>query len=93
MLTVPISKLRASLGKYLAAVRRGEEVIVTERGKPVAKLVKVDEEVSRDDRRNELIRRGLLRPRKRRLGPLAPPPGEKNTGVLEALLDEREHGR
>ncbi len=45
-----VSELKASLSKYLARVKAGEEVIVTERGKPVAKLVPIlrDDDVEID---------------------------------------------
>ena len=39
MKTAAVSRLKASLSEYLAKVKAGEEVIVTDRGKPVAKLV------------------------------------------------------
>ncbi|MEK6769425.1 MAG: type II toxin-antitoxin system prevent-host-death family antitoxin [Gemmatimonadota bacterium] len=34
-----VSELKAGLSGYLAQVKRGEEVLVTERGKAIAKLV------------------------------------------------------
>ena len=34
-----VSELKAGLSKYLARVKRGEQVVITERGRPVAKLV------------------------------------------------------
>ena len=37
MKTAKVSELKASLSKYVAHVKSGEEVLVTERGKPVAK--------------------------------------------------------
>jgi prevent-host-death family protein len=39
MKAVKVSELEAGLSKYLAKVKRGEQVVVTERGKSVAKLV------------------------------------------------------
>lgn len=39
MLTATISRLKASLSEYLDRVRTGEELIVTERGRPVARIV------------------------------------------------------
>ena len=39
MQTVPVAKLKATLSEFLAKVKAGEEVIVTERGKPIAKIV------------------------------------------------------
>jgi prevent-host-death family protein len=34
-----ISELKASLSEYLAGLKEGEEVVVTDRGNPVARLV------------------------------------------------------
>ena len=39
MKSVTVSKLKATLREYLTKVKAGEEVIVMERGKPIAKLV------------------------------------------------------
>lgn len=39
---VPVSALRAELAEWIDRVRRGEEVVVTDRGTPVARLVAVD---------------------------------------------------
>jgi prevent-host-death family protein len=36
---VGVRQLRDELRRWLDAVRRGEEVIVTERGKPIARLI------------------------------------------------------
>jgi prevent-host-death family protein len=38
MKTATVSKLKASLSEYLRRVKAGEEVLVTERGRPIAKL-------------------------------------------------------
>jgi prevent-host-death family protein len=43
--------LRARLGRWLARVRRGETLVVTRRGVPVAKLVPLHEPKDRDRRR------------------------------------------
>lgn len=39
---VAVSALRAELADWIERVRRGEEVVVTDRGTPVARLVPVD---------------------------------------------------
>ena len=38
MKTAPVAKLKASLSAYLRQVKAGEEVLITERGRPVARL-------------------------------------------------------
>jgi prevent-host-death family protein len=39
---VAISELRANLRSYLDHARKGEDIVVTERGVPIARLVAVD---------------------------------------------------
>ena len=64
MKTVSVTQLRASLSEYLSYVREGEEIIVTERGKPIARIVPYAVEGDDDARRQDLIRQGLLKPGK-----------------------------
>ena len=45
MKTVKVSHLKAHLSEYLAAVRRGETVIVSDRDTPIARLVPYREEI------------------------------------------------
>lgn len=97
MKTAKVSELKASLSKYVARVKSGEEVLVTERGKPVAKLVPIPHDEDPEmERMRELERKGLVT-----LGtgkvpdefwdmPIAEDPEGL---VLKALLEEREHGR
>ena len=40
MITTGIRDLKARLRKYLEAVRGGEEIVVTDRGRPVARIIK-----------------------------------------------------
>ncbi len=56
---VGIRDLKNELSKYIDRVRSGEEVIVTDRGRPVAKLSPLD--VS-DDRLADLVAAGVVRP-------------------------------
>jgi prevent-host-death family protein len=58
-----VSELKAGLSAYLARVKRGEEVLVTERGTPIARLVPVAERRGRpasalEERMERLIREG-----------------------------------
>ena len=39
---VPVTALRASLSAWLDRVRAGEELTVTERGRPIARIVPMD---------------------------------------------------
>ena len=58
---VAVSTLRAELADWIERVRRGEEVVVTDRGTPVARLIPVDTAPLLE----RLTREGLLsRPRR-----------------------------
>ncbi len=62
MKTAAISRLKARLSEYISSVKRGEEVIITERGKPVARLVPIEPGLAEDERMSDLLKRGLMRP-------------------------------
>jgi prevent-host-death family protein len=57
---VGVRELKARLSAYLAAVQHGEEVIVTDRGRPVARLMPVQGGV--DEHLARLVREGRLIP-------------------------------
>jgi len=61
MITAGIKDAKNNLSRYLARVKTGEEVVITERGKPVARIVR-EEEGKRSIRAalSPLIRRGLI---------------------------------
>lgn len=86
---VGIRELRLSLSRYVARVREGAEVIVTDHGRPVARLSPIDEEEAHYQR---LVREGLVTPAKRRkrapLLPLVPLEGEGPL-VSEMVLEDR----
>ena len=60
MASVPVSKLKAELSRYLRTVRRGGEVQITERGVPIAKLVGLPSAGSDQQRVARLVRAGVL---------------------------------
>ncbi len=99
MKTAAISTLKAKLSEYLAAVKGGEEVIVTERGRPIARIRPIDARVAQDERLSRLVARGLVRPptRSGSLRDLLPSLKEDKTDVpLEAILrairEDRDEG-
>lgn len=95
--TAGVADLKANLSRYLDRIRRGGEVIVTDRGEPVARLVPLEGKVGRGSRIERLVREGLLIPGTGRFPAalLTPPPGDAELGdsVLAALLEERREGR
>lgn len=96
-----VAELKASLSEYLRRVKAGEEVIVTEHGRPVARLVPVirtGEPGSAD--RERLIADGILEPRRREpdaafLADLFATPeiADPQGLVRRALAEERAAGR
>jgi prevent-host-death family protein len=96
MTKVGVAHLKAQLSRYLDAAKQGEAIVVTERGRPVAKIVPLRGADRADSRRERLSRAGLLLLGTGRLRPILrkPPKGPLvGTGVLRALLRERAEGR
>jgi prevent-host-death family protein len=94
MTTASVAELKARLSEFLAVVRGGDDVVITDRGRPVARLTALAAG-EHDARLAELVRTGAVRP------PLRQPGGARSRGLLEdpdgrlmaALLEEREEGR
>lgn len=88
MPTASISELKANLSRYVREVRRGGEVQVLFRGRPVARLV--PPAAVHDDDRQRLIAAGILRAGKGNAGAiLDQAPLRVGTSVLDAVLEER----
>ena len=93
MVVINIAGLKASLSEFLAGVKAGEEVVVTDRGRPIARIVPYEPGGAELD---ELVRTGRVR---RSRGPLPlgfwtrPRPADPGGRLLRALLDEREADR
>jgi antitoxin (DNA-binding transcriptional repressor) of toxin-antitoxin stability system len=79
----------------VALVKRGEEVIVTERSIPVARLAPLDSRDVTAGRVRELVRTGQLRPPGRRLPSdfmTGPMPADPVGSLVDAILEERSGG-
>ena len=92
-----ITETKNNLSALIDGLKGGSPVLIVDRGRPVARLEPVTgrEESGRDGRLAQLIRDGIVRPRRARLPePLlsAPPPTVRGSGV-ELLLRERREGR
>jgi prevent-host-death family protein len=84
---VGIRELRAGLSRYVEQVKQGEEIVVTEHGKPVARLVPMNGERKFD----RLIREGVLIPARIPRGPLPKPIRTvKDVGLSEIVLEMRD---
>jgi prevent-host-death family protein len=95
MKKVNISDLKAKLSSHLQFVREGEEVLVCDRNKPVARIVpvKLDDQSGRERR---LIARGVLVPplKKRPASDTWPePPGNVSDKVMKQVWRDEREGR
>lgn len=93
-----VSEVKAGLSKYLARVKRGEEVVITERGRPIAKLVPIAPDDDPDmARMRDLERRGIVTIHGTGRIPPAfwdlPRLDDPEGSVRKALIEEREEGR
>jgi prevent-host-death family protein len=95
--TATITEAKNQLSALIDRVRHGETVVITDRGRPVARLESVVTDASADPagRLARLERRGLLR---RAAAPAARTPRafarrSKASGALDLLLEERRADR
>ena len=96
MKRVAVRELKARLSEYLALVKAGEEVVVTERGKPVARLAPLPSYHILPQRLAEMERLGLVRRGSGQLPEVfweLPRFQDLEGRAVKALLAEREEGR
>jgi len=97
MRTAKISELKAKLSAHIEYVKRGEEVLILDRNKPVAKLVAAEPVEDYDERTRRLIAKGILTPPKKRrvLGEPWPGPAGPmiSREVMEQVWREEREGR
>ena len=91
---VSISRLKDQLSAYLKKVQAGETVLVMDRGRPVAKLERVESRAGEDARYRRLVAAGLVRPPQKPFDAqlIEPHDPGHDAKVVEALLEEREKG-
>ena len=96
MKTAAVSELKAHLSEYLKQVKTGGEILITDRGEPVARLTPVPRTKYARESLMKMEKQGLIRTG---LGKLPedfwnmPRPEDPEGSVREALIEEREHGR
>jgi prevent-host-death family protein len=97
MRTAKISELKAKLSAHIKFVKNGEEVLILDRNKPVARLVPVAPDEDFDERTQRLIAKGILTPPKRLrvLGEAWPmPPGPMiSQEAIDRMWSEERDGR
>ena len=95
MVTVSISELKNKLSAYVDKARRGETVLVLDRGVPVAQLAPATD-LPDDERIARLVRKGIVRPGRgmipddffERPRPKLP----DGVSIVDAVIAEREEG-
>jgi prevent-host-death family protein len=93
--TANVVQVKARLSEYLRQVKGGGEVVITERGIPIARIAPLAPEEKRATREDRLTRAGVLRPASGKRKSLGVPTLKRGAGtaVLEALLADRDEGR
>ena len=96
MPTAAVSDLMARLSEYLKSVKGGAEILITDRGKPVARLVPVSRAKIARDALVQMEKQGLIKIGSGKLPKdfwSMPRPEDPGESVLRALMDERKTGR
>lgn len=91
-----VTNLKAKLSAHLSQVKLGEEFLVTDRGKPVARLIPVREQALENDTLDLILRGAAHAPQKN--DSLLEfleihRPARCDHSVLQALLEERADDR
>ena len=96
MQTAAVSELKASLSEYLGKVKAGEDIMITERGRPIARIVPLHRDQQAVGQLEHLEKQGLVK-----IGRGGLPddlwsmdrPLDSGAAGLKALLEERNEGR
>lgn len=95
MKTATVLKLKASLSEYLRSVKAGEEVMITERGRPIAKLTPAVSPNVLADHLVEMEKHGFIKLGSGKLPKgfwELPRPRDPKGLLVKTVLQEREQG-
>jgi len=84
VLNVGVRDLRDNLSRHLASVREGNTVTVTDHGRPVARIVPIDDR----DTYDRLVAEGRITPARRPKRP-APQPHRASGTVSDLVAEQR----
>jgi len=88
---VGIREAKINLSKLLKNVQKGGEIIITDRGHPVGKIVPVTpDSLSLAERINRLERQGWIEPQKTEALPLPPPLPLSKEIAQDYLQEDRD---
>ncbi len=92
MKRVGAREFKNRLGQYLREVRKGRSLLITDRGRPVAKVSPPEEnrpeKQTIQERLEELEAQGLIRLGRGRLRPFRPVPG-RGKPISEMIIEDR----
>lgn len=87
--TVGIRDLKAQLSMYVQRVKAGDSLVITERGKPIGRIVPLERSLK--DRVFELVAADVVDWNGEKLGPAAPVARTRGPRmVADLLLEDRE---
>ncbi len=95
MKTVNIGELKAKLSAHIKLVRNGEQLLVCDRDKPVARIIPYRAD-DYSEEMQDLIARGIVTPPlKKRTAPFSwpTPPGNIPDDVMQKIWDEEREDR
>jgi prevent-host-death family protein len=95
MKTATVLKLKDALGEYLKSVKAGEDVMITERGRPIARITPVVNSNVFAERLAEMEKQGLIKLGSGKLPKgfwNLPRPKDPKGLVSKAAMQEREQG-
>ena len=89
MINVGVREAKSNLSKLLKRAVKGQEVIITDRGKPVAKIVPIPQDrLSLAERIGRMQEQGLLGPAPKGRAMRLPPPLPAREGAAQEFLQE-----
>jgi prevent-host-death family protein len=90
MIKVGLREANMHFSKYVKLVRQGQEVVVTERGAPIAVIKPLVREARPEQRIRFLEEQGVLKRPTRGTLPSGAPVAIKGRPIAETVTDERE---
>jgi prevent-host-death family protein len=88
-ISIGVREAKINLSKLLKMVRAGKEVVITDRGKPVGKIVALSlDNVSFTERVRLMEERGWIEPQKKKSNTKLPPPLPAPDEIAQKLLQE-----
>lgn len=86
---IGVREAKMHLSRYLKTVQKGGEVIITDRGKPIGKLVPLEnDEMPLYERLKQLEHKGIIEPEKGRSGLKIHVPVAVENDIAQKLLQE-----